>query len=453
MLSKRKAKKIIEETVQIASGRCDGVEVSIAGDNIATSRFANNHMTQNQAPDNHTLSLRVLKDKKQIRLATSDTSGYGLKKIVDNAIELVKFSEPDDSLQNVISLSESDSNGGDDPRVGIDDRRAIKFDAGQRADVIKGIVEIASENDLTSAGTVSNGLKFEAFGNCNGVFCFHQETHAQCSVTMEGSTSTGWAKGQSSRLKEVSPLNLAKIAADKALKASHPKDIEPGRYTAILEPSAVLDLLGYLRWDLSGTSHLDKQSCLLDKLGDQVFGENINISDDVYADSQTGALFDGAGLKRKKVNLVENGVLNALVYGRRSAMLSKANPTGHGLPEPNNFGEYPMNLTMAGSDSNLDEMIKNTPKGILLSRVWYVRTVDPARKILTGMTRDGTYMISDGEICHGVKNLRFNISLLELFNKVEALGKPVRAAGEETIPGVVPAMKVGDFNFTEVTKF
>lgn len=198
---------------------------------------------------------------------------------------------------------------------------------------------------------------------------------------------------------------------------------------------------------------MDKQSCLLNRLGDRVFGENINLVDNVFDELQTGAIFDGEGVSRKKVSLVQNGVLNSLVFGRRSAKRLQTSPTGHGLPEPSAFGEYPMNLSLAGGDATLEDMVKSTKKGILLSRVWYVRTVDPAKKILTGMTRDGTFMIENGDIAYGVKNLRFNISLIDLLNNVEMIGKAIRAAGEEGYPAVVPALKVNDFNFTEVTKF
>jgi predicted Zn-dependent protease len=146
-------------------------------------------------------------------------------------------------------------------------------------------------------------------------------------------------------------------------------------------------------------------------------------------------------------------VIKNLVHGRRSAGKFQAEPTGHGLAEPAPMGEYPLNIVIAGGNSSLDEMIRSTDRGILLTRVWYVREVDPTSKIETGMTRDGTFLIENGEIKSGVRNFRFNESLLEMLRNVVALGLAQRTAGEEGFPAVVPAMKVENFNFSSVTKF
>ncbi|MBZ0187853.1 MAG: TldD/PmbA family protein, partial [Candidatus Obscuribacterales bacterium] len=273
------------------------------------------------------------------------------------------------------------------------------------------------------------------------------------SVTMVAEDSTGWAKMVSPYSKSVDPAGLGATALSKARLSANPKEIEPGSYEAILEPSAVLDLLGFILWDFAGTSHIDRRSCLLDMVGQKVFGDNITIYDDVYHRDQAGPTFDGEGMTRQAIPIIEGGVLKNLIYGRGSASQVGLPPTGHGLSVPSNMGEYAMNPVLHGGKSSLPEMIASTEKGILLSRVWYVRDVDPARKILTGMTRDGTFMIEHGEIAYGVKNLRFNISLKDLLNNVIALSPTERAAGEETSPAVVPAMKVEGFKFTETTRF
>lgn len=448
------ARKIIDTTVDLAGTKFDGVEVSLHGSDVATSRFANCQMTQNQAPSMDKLSIRVLKDGRQIRMETCDTSLEGIKNIIEDASQAVKYSEPDKDLEEILDpASLLDFKQADLKEQSRIDSMAKKMTAGQRAAHVSNIISVAKNHDLSCAGVVATGTKFESVGNSKGLFRFHEESHVECSVTMVGSDSTGWAKSQSPRAVDVNPSGLGLIAAKKAISASKPRDIVPGRYTAILEASAVLDLLGFLLWDFAATSHRDRQSCLMDKLEEQVFGQNINIVDDVYDEKQAGSFFDAEGLQRKRINLVENGRLVNLVYGRRSARLSNKSATGHGLPEPSMMGEYPMNPIMLGGSHSLEDMVNSTSEGILLSRVWYVRTVDPARKILTGMTRDGTYKIENGAIAHGVKNLRFNISLIELLNKVEMLGEPVRAAGEESFPAVVPPIKVADFNFTEVTRF
>jgi predicted Zn-dependent protease len=151
--------------------------------------------------------------------------------------------------------------------------------------------------------------------------------------------------------------------------------------------------------------------------------------------------------------LVDRGVPKNLVYSRATAKKMNAKPTGHGLPLPNEYGEAPMNLVFSGGDKSVEDMIRSTERGILVTRVWYIREVDPYEKILTGMTRDGTFLVENGRVAAGIRNFRFNQSVIEMLSNVEMLGPAVRAAGEESFEMVVPAMKVGNFHFSEVTKF
>jgi predicted Zn-dependent protease len=270
---------------------------------------------------------------------------------------------------------------------------------------------------------------------------------------MERNGASGWAKAQAISADDFSPLTLAEKAADTALRSGNARQLAPGRYTSILPPSAVLDLLCFLHGDFSATNHLDKLSSLTGKLGKKVFGDNITIVDDAYHALQGGAPFDGEGLPRSPIVLVDNGVVTNLVNSRISAAKMGAQPTGHSLQQPSALGDYALNPVIMGGTTSLDEMIRSSDRGVLLSRVWYVRTVDPETVLLTGMTRDGTFYVDKGEIAYPIKNFRFNVSIHELLNNVLALGPAVRAAGEEGAANVVPAMKVAGFNFTEVTKF
>ena len=200
-------------------------------------------------------------------------------------------------------------------------------------------------------------------------------------------------------------------------------------------------------------------------MGTKLFGDNINIWDDVAHPLQSGAPFDGEGVRRQRVQLVENGVVKRLVYARATAEKMKHSeykekvgliaPTGHGFPLPNEMGEAPMNIVFGATPEpkTVDQMIASTERGVLVTRLWYIREVDPYEKILTGMTRDGTFYVEDGKIRYGVRNFRFNQSLVHMLSNVDAMGTPVRASGEESFDMVVPAMKVREFNFTEVTKF
>ena len=239
----------------------------------------------------------------------------------------------------------------------------------------------------------------------------------------------------------------------------------------ILEPSAALDIVGFMFLDYSGVAILDQRSFLNDRIGIQLFGENINIWDDVSHPQQTGSPFDGEGMRRLRVPLVENGIVKRVVYARATAQKMKNSeyaekvgpiePTGHGFPLPNETGEMPLNIVFGVSENpqsvetprSVEEMIASTERGVLVTRLWYIREVDPYEKIVTGMTRDGTFLVENGKVQCGLRNFRFNESLISMLSKVDAMSVPVRACGEESFDMVVPAMKVREFNFTEATKF
>ena len=219
-------------------------------------------------------------------------------------------------------------------------------------------------------------------------------------------------------------------------------------------------------FDFGGTALLEQRSFLNNRMGTKLFGDNITIHDDVYHPLQSGAAFDGEGIPRQRATLVEKGVVKNLVYSRATAQkmqhselasrLGEIGSTGHGFPLPNEIGDAPMNIVVEGGNKdaqNVDQMVSSTERGILVTRLWYIREVDPYEKILTGMTRDGTFLIEDGKLVSGVRNFRFNQSLIDMLQNVAALGASVRASGEESFDMVVPPMKVNNFNFTELTKF
>jgi predicted Zn-dependent protease len=188
-------------------------------------------------------------------------------------------------------------------------------------------------------------------------------------------------------------------------------------------------------------------------MGKQLFGQNITITDDAYHPLQQGAPFDGEGFPRQKVLLVDRGTPRNLVYSRAAAKAAGKQPTGHGFALPNEYGEAPMNLVFTGGNSSVEKMVASTERGLLVTRLWYIREVDPYEKVMTGMTRDGLFLVENGRVTGAVRNFRFNQSLIEMLNNVELLGPAVRATGEEAFEMVVPAMKVRKFHFSEVTKF
>jgi predicted Zn-dependent protease len=439
---------IIETAIKHAGKRTDGVEVTVSGSNLATSRFANNSMTQNQSPITESVSVRVLIDGRQARLSGDQTSVKAVQELVDNTISAAKLLERDPDLPELVTPDET--NGRAPDRF---DRDTADIDPDGRAGHIKEMIDVAKASGLVGAGTYSSGEWYTAIGNSAGIFQFHHETSAEASITMRIGDSAGWAKAQSPRARDVKPADLARRAAEKAQRGINPIEIPPGRYKVILEPAAVLDLLWFLWYDFSATSHLDKVSSLLNKVGQKVFEERINITDDYEHPLQSGTPFDGEGMSRKVVKLVEKGVFQNMVYGQRSAKKLKKKATGHALQEPNVLGEYPQNLVVGGGNTSLEQMIADADRAILVTRVWYVRVVDPATVLITGLTQDGTFLVENGQIKSGVKNMRFNISVLEMLTKVLSLGPSLRTSGEEGSPAVIPPMTVADFNFTELSLF
>jgi len=277
--------------------------------------------------------------------------------------------------------------------------------------------------------------------------------------------SSGWQKANSPNAANLNPERQAEIAAKKAVESAAPREVQPGKYTVILEPAAVLDTVGFAFYDFGGLAILDQRSFLSNRIGTKLFGENISIWDDAAHPLQSGSPFDGEGMRREKIQLVEDGVVKRLVYARATAEKMKRSEhagkvglveaTGHGFPIPNDIGEAPMNIVFAAprDPKTVEQMVASTERGILVTRLWYIREVDPYEKILTGMTRDGTFLVENGKVVCGIRNFRFNQSLIDMLSNVEQMSSPVRTSGEESFDMVVPAMKVRDFNFTEVTKF
>src|SRR5450432_1795724 len=445
----------------------DEVECLFYGGHSALTRFANNTIHQNVAEENFGVSVRTAFGGRTARATTNAFDDESLRRVVEASESLARVQQEDSDLLPVPGT-------GRDARAPTGSSSAIPtryFDEtaaltpAERADAVGKIVSIAHRQKLTAAGIFASSESVEGIFNSRGLSDWHSQTSAEISITMLAPDSSGWQKANSPNVENLDPAALAQIAASKAAKSAAPREIAAGKYTVILEPSAVLDTVGFAFFDFGGLAILDQRSLLSNRIGTRLFGENISIWDDVAHPLQSGSPFDGEGLRRQRMKLVENGVVRRLVYARASAekmkkseYADKVGPieaTGHGFPIPNEMGEAPMNIVFepAAEPETVDQMIASTERGILVTRLWYIREVDPYEKILTGMTRDGTFLVEDGKVVCGLRNFRFNQSLIEMLSNVEQMSTPVRTSGEEAFDMVVPAMKVNGFNFTEVTKF
>jgi len=424
----------------------DETEVDVESAADALTRFANNTIHQHVAEQIRSISVRAVVDGCTARATTNKTDDDSLRRVVASAISLARNQPKNPDLLPMLGRQKYE-------KVSRFVPATAKTTAEGRARAVARVCKMAEKRKQTAAGIFSSGESQSVIANSKGLFATYQQTKAEFSVTLLEKNSSGWAKANSPDIRTIDPDELADSASQKAADSREPREIEPGHYTAILPPAAVLDLVGFLFYDFAGTAVLDKRSCFTGRLGKKILGENITLWDDVYHPLQTGHPYDGEGMPRHKVLLVDRGVVKNLVYSRATAKKMKAKPTGHGFSLPNEYGEAPMNLVFSGGDKSLDEMIRTTQRGILVTRLWYIREVDPYEKILTGMTRDGTFLIENGKITGGIRNFRFNQSIIEMLSNVEMLGPSVRAAGEESFEMVVPAMKVANFHFSEVTKF
>jgi PmbA protein len=475
MLTREQAADTFDRIRKISTA--DEVEVLFSGGSFALTRFANNTIHQNVADENHMVSVRTVFGGRTARASTNKFDDDSLRRVVESSEALAKVQHPDPDLLpmpdsreaagSTLRLSSGQAPEGA-PATGVPSRYFEQTGAitpQVRADGVKKIVEVAKKHKLTTAGIFSSSESVEGIFNSRGLSEWYTQTLAEVSITMLGADSSGWQKANSPDVSNLDPLGLAEIAAKKALESTHPAEIPAGKYTVILEPAAVLDIVGFMFWDYSGMAILDQRSFLTDRIGTKLFGENVTIWDDVAHPLQTGSPFDGEGMRRLRVPLVENGVVKRVVYARGTAARMKDSeykdkvgpiePTGHGFALPNEMGEMPLNIVFAAPQNpqTLAQMIASTERGVLVTRLWYIREVDPYEKIVTGMTRDGTFLVENGKVQRGLRNFRFNQSLIHMLSGVEAMSMPLRSSGEESFDMVVPAMKVRDFNFTEVTKF
>ena len=421
-------------------------EVHVDESIYALTRFANNAIHQHVAEHGLLVSVRTVVDRRTARVTTNRVDEDALRAAIDDCLSLASNQPKDPQLLPMPGKQKYQVVHRFEPATAA-------LTAEDRARAVKGACQLAEKRSQVAAGIFSSGQNQSVLVNSRGLTAAYRQTSAAFSITMQQGSAASWAKANSGDVRQFDPPELAKVASDKAARAESPAELEPGKYTVILEPAAVLDLVGFLFYDFAATAVADKRSCFSGRVGKALLGKNVTITDDVYHPYQLGAPFDGEGVPRQRVVLVDRGVVKNLVYSQRSAKQAHRKPTGHGFPLPNEYGEAPMNLVVGGGKTSIEEMIASTDRGLLVTRLWYIREVDPYEKIMTGMTRDGLFRIEKGKIVGAARNFRFNQSVLEMLRNVESLGPAQRATGEEAFEMVVPPMKVRNFNFSEVTKF
>ena len=444
MFGQKKLKQIADKVLNFSTAK--ETEVLLFVGNNSLTRFANNQIHQNVAWHDLGISIRVVNNKKIGVASTNSFDDKSLKEIVDKAIELARLQKPD---KHFVSLPKPKKI----PKV---KNEVYEAKEEELAKSVYTVIKKAKTNHLTASGAYANDTSELAVANSHGVWAYHAGSSCNLSTIILGRSSSGFAADVGRKIKNVNAEKVAKTAIKKTLDSADPKDIDPGEYEVVLEPQAVSEMLAFFQWyGPNARIYHEQASCLSGKLGKRVFGKNITIIDDPFHPEIFPMPFDYEGQPKKTMKIIENGILKNIAYDSYYAMRYKTQNTGHALPAPNTMGPIPLHLYIKPGSKTKKEMIKSVKYGLLVTRLWYVRVLNPKTLNVTGMTRDGTFLIENGKIVRPVKNLRFNQSIPEALNNVVSIeNKLTRLASfEGELINLMPTLQIKKWRFSSGTLF
>jgi predicted Zn-dependent protease len=440
VMTREQAQNLVEKVVKMS--KADAIQVNVGGGYAANIRFADNRISTAGGVTTANLNVQSSFGPKHAVVATNDFTDAGLERAVRESEALAKLAPNDpesmpplgpQQYEPVRSYFESTANLGPEGRA---EAARVAIDSCKAA------------GDLKAAGFLQTGIGAGAVGNSAGLFAYQSGTSSNYTLTVRTNdgTGSGWAGADHPDWSQLDVKGVAQRAIEKARSSRNPVAIEPGRYTVILEPQAVGDLVQLLAFAFDaraadeGRSAFSKQGGGT-KIGEKIVDERVTLLSDPGDPQLLSNTFDGQGLPAHRVAWIENGVLKHLTYGRFWAQKKGQQPDA---------GTNAVKL--AGGTQSSEELIASTPRGVLVTRLYYLRPVDPRTVLYTGLTRDGTFLIENGKISKAIKNFRFNESPLFMLNNLDAIGRAVRVAGTEAGGDVVmPALKVRDFNFTSLS--
>jgi predicted Zn-dependent protease len=441
-LSREESEAIARRVLGFATA--EETRVTISSGARGNTRFAVNQVST--AGDNYNAAVTVRSSfgKRTGSVSTNRLDDDALRRAVQTAEQLARLAPEDPEAMPELGPQQYA------PSQAWRDATAALDPVG-RAAAVRAVTEPARSAGLTSTGYLESQAGSLAVATSRGLFAYDRQTGAVLTTTVrtEDGSGSGWAGAVHNDWSRIAPAELAARAIDKARRSVNPVAVEPGRYTVVLEPTAVGNLVQLIGGALSARSADEGRSFFSKpgggtKIGQKVVDERITIASDPHAADAPTNTFTGEGLPVERVTWVENGVVKNLAYDRFWAQRQSTRPTPLGG-----------SLVMSGGDATLEEMIASTQRGLLVTRFWYIRPVDPRTILYTGLTRDGTFLIENGRITRAVKNLRFNESPIFMLNNVEAMGRPMRVSASEAggvgQGVVVPPLKVRDFNFTSLS--
>lgn len=426
----------------------EGVEVEVTSSDSATTRFAGSRIHQSSSRVDAQVRVRVVAEGGRAGVAaTSDLSAAAVRQAAARALAIARLLPADPDFPGLAAAATY-------PTVAPPDEETAQCAPERRADLVAAALgELPA--GVTGAGTVSTGLVERAVLTTEGASCYAAASSAGATVLAIGDSSSGWAEAGASAVGGLDLAALGRRAADKVRLGAGPRELPPGRYPVVLEPGAVAVLvqwLGYLA--LPGKAVAEGRSALTGRLGQQVCSPLVTIVDDPLSTILPGAPFDAEGTPTARRPMIERGVAVAVAHDRATAAAAGTVSTGHGQPAPNPEGGVPSHLVLQPGEAGLDELVAGVERGLYVTRFHYTNVVHPVSTTLTGMTRDGTFLIEDGQIVAGVRNLRFTESALGALGGVTAVGRDLEVSTDLFYGGsAAPALRLSGFAFTSTTAY
>ncbi len=439
MLTKAEAYLVIDRILGWA-GSLD-VQIRLSGQDRGLTRFAGSEIHQNVSQEDLTVELIAVDGKRRARVTTNRLGEEDLKEALRELQRNLEVA-PEAELE-IPFITEPEDIYDEEYDPGLLEEFDIEGRAGQLESGLKKL-----QNDREAAGSLSLDNGFLALGNSSGITRYARRTQVDFSTVVNSGDSTGFAALISDKSEDLDISRAFSQAADKAHQGRDPVQLEPGSYPVILEPLAVGGILSYLSYvGFSARSVQKGMSFLADRLGEQVFGKNITITDNCEHPETANLPFDLEGARRQKLTIIEEGVARELAYDLKSAILDEKETTGHSIGRPD-IGGFPLHLVMEPGESSQEEMISSLDRGLLITRFHYMNIVNPRQAVFTGLTRDGTFLIEKGEITAPVQDLRFTDSMLDAFNKVAAISPRREKVEGFSAFNYVPALQIEELKFT-----
>jgi len=430
----------------------DQAEAVVIARNAALTRFANAAIHQNVVSREAQLRVRVVRGKRVAMVTTDRLDDEGIRRAASEASELAKLTPENPTFGGL------PGDRGLRPAPSAFVERTADATPLDRARAAKQLCDAARTASLSAAGYVSTNVQELAIANSLGVWAYAPATTSDVELAALGDAGSAFAQRLSLDFGTLDVAGCAREAVEKATAAQKPRDLAPGTHEVILEPYAVRDMVSFLGSQLTGLAVEEGRSFVIGKLGQKVTGD-VTLVDDPFDPKGLPRAFDLEGQPSERLVLIERGVAKAVVYDSQTAHRTGAKNTGHALP-PNPFQpSAPMHLRLEPGGKTREELIKSCKRGVLVTRFWYTRWVHQLRTIVTGMTRDGTFAIEDGQIAYPVKNFRFTQSYHDALGGTLGVGSelallvPGEQFGLQVSSYRVPALRLAAFTFTGATQY